>query len=301
MPDERARETVPIHVWTHEQPPVTYKNKPRAPEARMLDPIAEIRKQMKGAALEKPLFGTIKQQPQRQPQRPAARPIPMTQRWRQRATTNRRSSRHAKAPPLLPLEPAPPAPDEPVPEPPAPLPVPAPLPLVPPLDPVPLRPEPEPLPDEPAPAPLDPLDPLRPVPLPLPLAPLVPLDPLELLPVPKVLSPANKAKGVGLRPTFSWQPIESPGIAYVVTVKSNDDNTVKWVGTTTASQITYPPFSSDDTNAGALEVGKSYSWSLSVAEAIGDVTAGSKAGPVPITPYRVRQRSARATGFSFTS
>ncbi|QHT58709.1 hypothetical protein GXP70_01070 [Paenibacillus lycopersici] len=67
MPDERARETVPIHVWTHEQPPVTYKNKPRAPEARMLDPIAEIRKQMKGAALEKPLFGTIKQQPQPQP------------------------------------------------------------------------------------------------------------------------------------------------------------------------------------------------------------------------------------------
>jgi hypothetical protein len=122
----------------------------------------------------------------------------------------------------------------------------------------------------------------------------------QLLGVPKITSPANNTKGAGSRPTFSWTPVPPDDVDYVVTLREKDEG-VKWVGHTRHSEIQYPAFSPGDINGGALRTDKSYSWTLEVIDHLGATDLPtSKAGPVPVKPYRVRQRSALVQNYGFT-
>ncbi|MDB5097009.1 MAG: hypothetical protein JWM80_1430 [Cyanobacteria bacterium RYN_339] len=122
----------------------------------------------------------------------------------------------------------------------------------------------------------------------------------QLLGIPKITSPANNAKGAGQRPTFAWTPVPQDDVLYMITLTEENEGT-KWVGRTRHSEIQYPGFSQGDINGGALRTDKKYTWTLDVIDALGATDLPtSKAGPVPVKPYRIRQRRAVVQNNGFT-
>lgn len=122
----------------------------------------------------------------------------------------------------------------------------------------------------------------------------------QLLNVPKVLSPANGATGAGQRPTFSWTPDDSGQSTYEVTLYEEGEVKPKWIGHTSASEIQYPAFSQSDINGGALRSDKKYTWVLTATDVLGATDLPtSRDGPVPVKPYRVRERQAQNSGNGF--
>lgn len=68
----------------------------------------------------------------------------------------------------------------------------------------------------------------------------------NFLETPKLVSPENNATGVGITPTFSWEPVSGAN-AYLVELEDI------WQGITTKNYITYSGFP-------ALKVGETYDW-----------------------------------------
>ena len=130
----------------------------------------------------------------------------------------------------------------------------------------------------------------------------------QLLSVPTIEGPPSA--GAGQRPTFAWTPV--PGeVNYEVELYEVGEGKPKWVGRTDQPEITYPAFAPNDVNGGALRPEKKYSWSLRVIDLLDedetptaarryDLLGVGALGPVPVKPYRVRQREVivRDNGFS---
>lgn len=124
------------------------------------------------------------------------------------------------------------------------------------------------------------------------------------------LMPPLEVKGpngarAGARPTFSWRPLNLPGIVYEISMAESGEPGLKWTARTTLPEVTFPGFPPGDLNNGALRSDKSYAWVLRAIDTLEERDFPSsfhllQAGPTPVQPFRVRERQAIVRDLAFT-